>query len=50
MTRLSRRQALLGGLTLAAGGRVRAFTPALAEPAEPLAGIDERIGALERTA
>jgi beta-lactamase class A len=47
MTRLSRRQALLGGLTLAAAA-ASAPSPALAEPAEPLAGIDERIGALER--
>jgi beta-lactamase class A len=38
---------MLGGLTLAAAA---ACTPksVLADPAEPLAGIDERIGALER--
>jgi beta-lactamase class A len=47
MTRLSRRQALLGGLTLAA---VAAGVPktVLADPAVPLAGIDERIAAIER--
>jgi beta-lactamase class A len=47
MTRLSRRQALFGGLTLAA---VAASAPktVLADPAEPLAGIDERIVAIER--
>ena len=47
MTRLSRRQALLGGLTLAAVA-ASAPAPVLADPAEPLAGIDERIEALER--
>jgi beta-lactamase class A len=47
MTRLSRRQALFGGLTLAA---VAAGAPktVLADPADPLAGIDERLDALER--
>ena len=45
MTRLSRRQALFGGLTLAA---MAAGAPAQADPAEPLAGIDERIAAIER--
>jgi beta-lactamase class A len=47
MSRLSRRQALLGGLTLAAVA-ASAPAPALADPGEPLAGIDERIGAIER--
>src|ERR1700730_5387392 len=45
MTRLSRRHALLGGWTL----RVPAACtpkPGPADPAEPLAGIDDRIGAL----
>jgi beta-lactamase class A len=47
MTRLSRRQALFGGLTLAA---VAAGAPktVLADPADPLAGIDERIAAIEQ--
>jgi beta-lactamase class A len=47
MSPLSRRRALLGGLTLAAAA---ACVPksVLADPAEPLPGIDERIGALER--
>ena len=47
MTRLSRRQALFGGLTLAAMA-AGAPAPALADPPDPLAGIDERIDALER--
>ena len=47
MTRLSRRQALLGGLSLAAAV-ASSPTPILADPAEPLAGINERIGAIER--
>jgi beta-lactamase class A len=47
MTRLSRRQALLGGLTLAAAA-ASVPAPVLADPAEPLAGIDERIAAIER--
>ena len=45
MTRLSRRQALFGGLTLAA---MAAGAPAQADPAEPLAEIDEHIAAIER--
>jgi beta-lactamase class A len=47
MTRLSRRHVLLGGLTLAA---VAAYSekPALADPAEPLPPIEDRIQALER--
>ena len=47
MIRLSRRQALFGGLTFAA---VAACPPksVLADPAEPLPPIGERIGALER--
>ncbi len=47
MTRLSRRQALFGGLTLAAAA-VSVPATVLADPAEPLTGIDERIGAMER--
>lgn len=47
MTRLSRRQALLGGLTLAAAA-ASSPAPVLADPPKPLAGIDERIGAIER--
>ncbi len=47
MTRLSRRQALFGGLTLAAVA-AGAPAPVLADPADPLAGIDARIAALER--
>jgi beta-lactamase class A len=47
MTRLSRRQALLGGLTLATAAAC-ATKPVLADPAEPLSPIQERIAALER--
>jgi beta-lactamase class A len=47
MPGLSRRQALLGGLTLAAAAAC-ASKPVLADPAEPLPPIQERIGALER--
>jgi beta-lactamase class A len=47
MPGLSRRQALLGGLTLAAAAAC-ASKPVLADPAEPFAPIQERIGALER--
>jgi beta-lactamase class A len=47
MTRLSRRQALLGGLTLATAAAC-ATKPVLADPAEPLPPIQERIAALER--
>jgi len=39
---------MLGGLTLAAAAAAYAPKPVLADPAEPLAGINERIGALER--
>ena len=46
MTRLSRRQALLGGLTLAAPPH--APKTVLADPAEPVPPINERIEALER--
>jgi beta-lactamase class A len=47
MTRLSRRQALFGGLTLAA---VAAGAPktVLADPADPVPPINERLDALER--
>jgi beta-lactamase class A len=57
MTRLSRRHALLGGLTLGGltlGGLTLGVAaactpkPVPADPAEPLAGIDDPIGALER--
>src|SRR6476661_5034862 len=47
MTGPSRRQALLGGLTLAAAAACSPKT-VLADPAEPLPPIDERIAALER--
>ena len=47
MTRLSRRHVLLGGLTLAAVAACSA-KPALADPAEPLSPIEDRIQALER--
>jgi beta-lactamase class A len=47
MTRLSRRQALFGGLTLAAVAASQPI-PVLAEPTDPLAGINERLDALER--
>jgi beta-lactamase class A len=47
MTELSRRQALFGGLTLVAAAAY-ATKPALADPAEPVPPINERIGALER--
>lgn len=47
MTALSRRQALFGGLTLVAAAAY-ATKPALADPAEPVRPINERIGALER--
>jgi beta-lactamase class A len=47
MNRLSRRQALLGGLTLAAVAASQPKT-VLADPADPLAGIDERVAAIER--
>ncbi len=47
MTRLSRRQALFGGLTLAAVAASQPI-PVLAEPTNPLAGINERLDALER--
>lgn len=47
MTELSRRQALFGGLTLVAAAAY-ATKPALADPAEPLPPINDRIGALER--
>jgi len=47
MTGLSRRQALFGGLTLAAMA-AGAPAPALADPPDPLALIGERIDALER--
>ena len=43
----SRRRALLGGLTLAAAAACSPKT-VLADPAEPLPAIDERIAALER--
>jgi beta-lactamase class A len=44
--RLSRRNVLIGGLTLAAAAG--AAGPALAEPAQPVSPLDDRIGALER--
>lgn len=47
MTGLSRRQALVGGLTLVAAA-ASSTNPVLADPAEPLPPINERIGALER--
>ena len=47
MTELSRRRALLGGLTLAAAAAY-ATTPAMADPAEPVQPIQDRISALER--
>jgi beta-lactamase class A len=47
MIRLSRRQALLGGLTLAAVA-ASGEKPALADPAEPLPPVDDRIVALEQ--
>src|SRR6478672_7979234 len=47
MTRLSRRHALLGGLTLAAVAACSEM-PVLADPAEPVPPINERIDALER--
>lgn len=47
MTELSRRQALFGGLTLVAAAAY-ATKPALADPAQPLPPINDRIGALER--
>jgi beta-lactamase class A len=47
MTGLSRRQALLGGLTFVAAAAC-ATKPVLAAPAEPLAPIEDRIAALER--
>ncbi|MEN3320580.1 MAG: beta-lactamase class, partial [Mycobacterium sp.] len=47
MTGLSRRQALFGGLTLVAAAAC-STKPVLAEPAEPLPPVNERIAALER--
>ena len=47
MTRLSRRHVLIGGLTLAALGAC-SEKPVLADPAEPLPPVEDRIGALER--
>jgi beta-lactamase class A len=47
MIRLSRRQALLGGLTLAAVA-ASPQKPVLADPGEPLPPIDDRIVALEQ--
>jgi beta-lactamase class A len=47
MTGLSRRHALLGGLTLAAAAAC-ATKPVLADPAEPAPPIEDRIAALER--
>lgn len=47
MNRLSRRQALLGGLTLAAAA-ASAPAPVLADPGEPVPPINERLDALER--
>ena len=47
MTGLSRRQALFGGVTLVAAAAC-ATKPALADPAEPVPPIHERIGALEQ--
>jgi beta-lactamase class A len=47
MTGLSRRQALFGGLTLVAAAAC-STKPVLADPAEPLLPINERIAALER--
>jgi beta-lactamase class A len=47
MSGQSRRQTLLGGLTLAAAG-VCAPKPVLADPTEALPPIDERNAALER--
>ena len=47
MTRLSRRQTLLGGLVFAAGAAF-ASKPALADPTDPGPPIQERIAALER--
>jgi beta-lactamase class A len=47
MTGLSRRQALFGGLTLVAAAAC-STKPAMADPAEPLPPINERIGALEQ--
>jgi beta-lactamase class A len=55
MPQLSRRHALLGGLTFAAVAACAhkpvladPASPTLSDPAEPLPPIDERIGALER--
>ncbi len=48
MTGLSRRQALLGGLTLTAAAACATTKPVLADPAEPLPPIEDRIAALER--
>jgi beta-lactamase class A len=47
MTGLSRRRALLGGLTFAAAAAC-ATKPVLADPAEPLPPVEDRIAALER--
>ncbi|MFG1929732.1 class A beta-lactamase [Mycobacterium sp. NPDC048908] len=47
MTGLSRRQALLGGLTFAAAAAC-ATKPVLADPAEPLPPIEDRVAALEQ--
>src|SRR2546427_9491209 len=47
MTGLSRRRALIGGLTFAAAAAC-ATRPVLADPIEPLAAIQDRIAALER--
>jgi beta-lactamase class A len=47
MTGLSRRRALLGGLTLAAAAAY-ATKPAVAEPVEPVPSIQDRIADLER--
>jgi len=47
MTGLSRRRALFGGLTLVAAAAC-SNKSVLADPAEPLAPINERIGAIER--
>jgi beta-lactamase class A len=47
MTELSRRRALFGGLTLVAAAACSTKS-VLADPAEPLPPINERIGAIER--
>lgn len=48
MTQLSRRRALLGGLTLAAAAAACSNKTVLADPAEPLPPIQDQIGALEK--